>query len=82
MLERLKTAPKVVGIKQSTRAVKDGEAEMVLIANDVDRHVTQQLETLCNQNSIEIIRINTMKELGEACSIDVRAACAVILKKT
>jgi len=80
MLERLKTAPTVVGIKQSTRAVRDGKAEVVFIAEDVDRHVIQQLESLCREKSIEIIRVNTMKELGDACDIDVRAASAVILK--
>ena len=80
MLEEIKDAPKVAGIKQSTRAVKDGKARIVLIADDADRRVTQQLEGLCKQESIEIIRVNTMKELGDACNINVSAAVAVILK--
>jgi large subunit ribosomal protein L7A len=80
MLERLKTAHRVVGIKQSTRAVKDGNALMAFIAEDADRRVTQQLESLCIEKSIEVIRVDTMKELGEACGIDVGAATAVIIK--
>ena len=80
MLERLKSAHRVVGIKQSTRAVKDGNALMAFIAGDADRRVTQQLESLCIEKSIEVVRVGTMKELGEACGIDVGAASAVILK--
>ena len=80
MLEMLKTAPKVVGIKQSTRAVRDGKAQVVFIAKDADRHITQQLENLCSEKSIEMITVDTMRELGDACGIDVGAAAAVILK--
>lgn len=80
MLERLRTAPKVVGIKQSTRVVKDGNALVAYIAEDADRHVTQQLENLCIEKSIEVIKVNSMKELGEACGIDVGAASAVVCK--
>ncbi len=80
MLEKLKTASRVVGIKQSIRAVKDDKAELVFIANDADHRITQQLESLCNEKSIKCIKVDTMKELGDACNIDVRAAAAVILK--
>lgn len=80
MLELLKTAPRVVGIKQSTRAVRDGKAQLVFIARDADPHVTQQLENLCKEKCIEIVQVETMRELGNACGIDVGAASAVILK--
>jgi len=80
MLEELKTARKVVGIKQSIRAVKDGSALVAYIAQDADRHVIQQLEALCDEKSIKTVRVNTMEELGKACGIEVKAASAVVLK--
>jgi large subunit ribosomal protein L7A len=81
MLDRLKTAHKVVGTKQSIRAVKEGKALVAYIARDADRHIIQQLETLCDENAIEKVEVDTMEELGRACGIDVKAACAVILKQ-
>jgi len=80
MLEVLKTARKVVGIKQSIRAVKEGTAHVAYIAQDADRHIIQQLETLCVEKSIEVVKVNTMEELGKACGIEVGAASAVVLK--
>lgn len=80
MLEGLKTARKVVGIKQSTRAVKEGTASVAYVAKDAYRHVIQQLETLCIEKSIEVIMVDTMEELGKACGIEVGAASAIVLK--
>jgi large subunit ribosomal protein L7A len=80
MLEGLKTARKVVGIKQSTRVVKEGTALVAYIAQDADHHVIQQLETLCVEKSIKVVKVNTMEELGKACGIEVGAASAVVLK--
>jgi len=80
MLEGLKTARKVVGIKQSIRVVKEGSALAAYIAQDADRHIIQQLETLCDEKSLKIVRVDTMEELGKACGIEVKAASAVVLK--
>ncbi len=80
MIEGLKTAQKVVGIKQSARAVKEGNALTAYIAQDADRHVVQQLEDLCEEKCVKIIRVDTMEELGEICGIEVKAASAVVLK--
>ncbi len=80
MLEGLKTARKVVGIKQSARAVREGNALTAYIAQDADRHIVQQLEELCAEKSVKIIRVNTMEELGDICGIEVKAASAVVLK--
>lgn len=81
MPEGLKTARKVVGIKQSARAVREGSALAAYIAQDADRRVIQQLETLCDEKSIRIVRVNTMEELGKLCGIEVKAASAVVLKQ-
>lgn len=80
MLSKLKEENKVVGTKQARRALLKDEAKFVFIAKDAEPHVVKDVIELCNQKGVEIIYVNTMKELGEACDIDVSAATAVILK--
>ncbi|MFA6308786.1 MAG: ribosomal L7Ae/L30e/S12e/Gadd45 family protein [Clostridia bacterium] len=81
MLERLKNENKVIGIKQSLKSVEGGSAEIVFIAKDAEEKVVKDLKELCIKNNIEIIYVETMKQLGKACGIEVSAASACILKK-
>lgn len=71
---------KVVGTKQTTRALREFAVKTVFIAEDADSYVTNKIVELCNEQSIEVIKINSMKELGKICGIDVKAACAALLK--
>lgn len=70
----------LVGIKQTTRAIADGKASKVYIARDAEQHVTRRVVELAGIHSVEIEYVDTMKELGHACNIDVGAATAVIIK--
>lgn len=69
-----------VGIKQVSRALSEGKAEQVLIAKDADARLVSDLIRLAEENSTEIVYVDTMRELGKACKIDVGAATAVIIK--
>lgn len=69
-----------VGIKQSTEAVADGRAERVYIAEDADEDVVRPIKTLCADKGVELVYIETKKQLGRACGISVAAACAAALK--
>lgn len=69
-----------VGVKQSIKAILDGVVKKVFIARDAEQYVTRRILELANESSIEIEYVDTMKELGEACNIDVGAATAVIIK--
>lgn len=80
MVERI-IGKKVVGIKQSIKAIKSGEGKTVYVANDADMELIQQVEKLANENSLEVIHVNSMTELGKLCGIDVGAASAVVLKE-
>ncbi|WP_425449469.1 ribosomal L7Ae/L30e/S12e/Gadd45 family protein [Dethiothermospora halolimnae] len=80
MLSQLKDKKKMVGTKQAKKAVVNGNAEIVFIAKDADTHIVNFLVDLCNKESVKIVYVNTMKELGKACGIDVGAASAVLLK--
>lgn len=79
-LDTLKTAKKVIGIKQVTKAVNKGLCERVFIAQDADSRVVGPLRKLCGGASVEIVEAATMTELGRACAIEVGAAAVAVLK--
>ncbi|SHH76485.1 LSU ribosomal protein L7AE [Caloranaerobacter azorensis DSM 13643] len=81
MLSMLKDAKKVVGTKQAKRAVINDKAKIVFVAKDADRHVVDDLIKMCEEKSIEIVYVDSMKELGSACGIELKAASAAILKE-
>lgn len=69
-----------IGAKQALKALNNNTAHVVYIARDAEEHVTRQLIELATKQDIEIVYIETMKQLGKACKIDVGAATAVIVK--
>ena len=79
-LEALKTAKRVIGIKQVAKAVKREAAMEVFIADDADAKVVEPLETLCTEQNVPVSRVSSMKELGTACNIEVGAAAAAAVK--
>ncbi|MGM9599573.1 MAG: L7Ae/L30e/S12e/Gadd45 family ribosomal protein [Faecousia sp.] len=79
MLEELKSAKKVVGIKQLRKALNAGSVKKVFIAEDADPLLTDPIAERCRQLDIPVISVPTMKQLGAACSICVGAAVAAIL---
>ncbi len=79
-LEALKTAKRVIGIKQVAKAVKREAATEVFIADDADAKVVEPLETLCMEQNVPVSRVSSMKELGTACNIEVGAAAAAAIK--
>ena len=79
MVSRLE-GKKVVGIKQTIKAIKNGEGRVVYIAKNADVKLIQSVEMLSTENSLGIVYVDTMKELGRLCGIDVGAATAVVLK--
>lgn len=80
MLESLKGSNKTIGIKQSLKAVENGNAKTVFIAKDAEEKVVGKLKTLCEEKSVTVIYVDSMKQLGKACGIEVDAAAASLLK--
>lgn len=79
MLEELKSKPKVVGGKQTRRAVLDGRARRVYLAQDADPRFTQPVEALCAEHGVPVEWVCSMRELGSACGIAVSSAVAALL---
>ena len=77
-LERLKNGKKVIGIKQTTKAVTKNIATC---DDDADERVLAPLKALCEANEVEIVRVSDMKSLGLACSIAVGAAAAATVRQ-
>lgn len=80
MLESLKGSNKTIGIKQSLKAVENGNAKTVFIAKDAEEKVVGKLKTLCEEKSVTVVYVDSMKQLGKACGIEVGAAAATLLK--
>ena len=76
MLSRLSESPKVVGAKQTKRALTGGKAVAVYLAEDADPRVTDAIRELSEQCSVPVHDVPSMKELGRACGIAVGAAVA------
>ena len=75
-MEEHSKSKKVVGIKQVRKALREGRAQTLWLADDADPALTEPLEAAGTDAKIRIVHIPTMKELGRACSISVGAACA------
>ncbi|HCW05688.1 MAG TPA: 50S ribosomal protein L7ae-like protein [Clostridium sp.] len=79
MVERL-SGKKVIGIKQTGKSLRNGLGKILYVAKDSDEHLISPLIKLAEELKIEINYVNTMKELGRLCGIEVGAAVALILK--
>ena len=71
---------KVVGVKQTIKAMKAGTVKTVYIAKDADDKFIQPVRLLVEEESLELVYVDSMKELGKLCGIDVGAATAAVLK--
>lgn len=81
MLDSLKYSKKSVGIKQTLKELQKNNVKVVYIAKDADERVVSNIKEFCEKNSITIQYIDTMKQLGVACGIDVGAATVSLLKE-
>lgn len=80
MLEELQTNEKVVGIKQSRKALRDGKALKVYLARDADPAITVPLADVCAEQNIPVDTERDMTQLGRACGIAVGAAAVTLLR--
>ena len=50
------------------------------IARDADLFIVRQVRQACNAAGVRMVEVDTMKQLGEACGIEVKTASAGIRK--
>ena len=76
MLTQLEQTAKVVGVKQTRRALNDGRAKTLFLARDADPALTEPLAALAEEKGLPVCWTERMRELGKACGIAVGAAVA------
>ncbi|MBB6675044.1 ribosomal L7Ae/L30e/S12e/Gadd45 family protein [Cohnella nanjingensis] len=70
-----------VGTKQTTKMVEQGKAAVVYVAQDADSRLIGRITQLCQQHGVAVTPVETMRELGKACGIDVGTAMAVVVEE-
>ncbi|TDA68741.1 MAG: 50S ribosomal protein L7Ae-like protein [Clostridia bacterium] len=80
--ERLRNAKKkIVGTKRALKAVQKGEAKVVFVARDAEARVTEPLLRICREKGVEVVMVDSMTELGQACAIEVGSASAAVIEE-
>ena len=69
----------IVGSKQLRKALENGRAKQVYLAENADPAITEPIEALCLENHVEYIWVPCKMELGHACGIEVGAAAAAAI---
>lgn len=78
--KRLQEAKVTIGTKQTTRMVELGKALEVFLARDADPRLTGKVANLCKKAGVQVTYVDTMKQLGKACGIEVGAAMAALVR--
>lgn len=73
-------AHKVVGLKQTLRALTKGSVQEAFIAADADADFIAPVKELCAKQKVTCTQVAEMQELGRLCGIRAGAAAAAILK--
>ena len=79
MITELASQEKVIGVKQSRRAIREGRAKRVYLAIDADPAITDPVAAGCLEAGIPVETGHTMAQLGQACCITVGASVVAIL---
>lgn len=80
-LDDLKTAgAKVVGVKQTAKALQKNTASGVYIAADAEERITAPIKAECERQNVACLVVESMQVLGKACGIHAGASAAAILK--
>ena len=77
--ERVKQASQtIIGTKQAVKALRAGQVLEVFVALDADSWVTDPAILLAKEIGIPIFLVESKRELGKACGIQVGAAVVAI----
>lgn len=77
LLDKLR---RIVGKKQTLKAILAGSAKVVYIARDAEKDVTDEIRNLCLQKGITLKDVETMRQLGKSCGIEIGAAVAALVE--
>lgn len=81
MHTELSISAKVVGVRQTRRAIEGGRALKAFLAVDADPRVTDPIARLCEEQNVSVERDVSMKELGKLCGVSVGTAVAATVRE-
>ena len=82
MISQLKKrGNRVVGFKETTKAVKNGRAKAVFLAEDADPPLQEEIKKICRQKDVKLEMVERKTYLGDACGIDVGSSTAALIKE-
>ena len=79
-MTELASQEKVIGVKQSRKAIRNGCAARVYLACDADPAITDPVADSCAAAGIPVETAYTMSQLGRACRITVGASVVAVLE--
>jgi large subunit ribosomal protein L7A len=79
VIPELASQDKVIGLKQSRKAIREGRAKRVYLANDADPALIAPVADSCSEAGIPVVDAHTMAQLGQACRITVGASVVAVL---
>lgn len=67
------------GTNETTKAVERGEAELVVIAEDVQpEEIVLHLPALCDEKEVPFVYVSEQDDIGHSVGLDVGSAAAAI----
>lgn len=79
--DKVKQANQIsVGVKQTKKALGQGQLQEVVIAKDAESKITTPIVRLCDQHGVPVSYVESMKQLGMASNIEVGASTVGIFK--
>lgn len=81
VITELASQDKVIGVKQSRKAIREGRAKRVYLACDADPAITEPVAENCAAMGIPVEIAYTLQQLGQACRITVGASVVAVLSE-
>lgn len=79
MMHDLQKGTRVVGTKQTLRALENGTAKIVYVAKNAQKQVTLRPVELAESKNIPVVYVDTMEELAQVCEVEVKTATAALI---
>lgn len=78
-MHRLQDGSKVVGTKQTMKALQSQQVSQLFVAQDAQEKQVRPLVALAKSRKIPVVYVPSMLELGKACDVEVKTATAALI---
>ena len=79
VLNLINNSEKIVGTKQSIRAIISSTVKCVIVASNTDKHILDQIIAVCEKSNVEVYYYLDKKALGQLMKIPVACSCVAVL---